>query len=156
MATPRKQQPKVKWATYTQVQTAAAGWADAVLQCRTLGHSWAQSNAVHVRRLRYWQVTYACTRECGVIKYQEWSERGVPFASWMIYPKDEDGNELYLAEGIGRVAGETKGALRIESVMRAGFDERTGRASDEDIPRSSRTRLVVGNGRNGRAPAKST
>lgn len=135
-----------KYATYNQASTAAKGWADAVLLCRTLGHSWRQSNAVHVRRLRYWQVTYLCERGCGCQRYQEWNERGVPFASWMVYPKDDDGNDLYLARGIGRVVGETKGALRIESVTRHGFEERTGRAAEEDIPRSARTRDSVGNG----------
>jgi hypothetical protein len=145
---------KTKWATRNQVEAIAKEWTEAVLLCRTLGHSWRQSNAVHVRRLHYWQVSYNCDRGCGCIKYQEWSERGVVYASWMIYPRDNEGRELYLTEGIGRVAGDIKGALRIESVTRTNFTETSGRATDEDEPRSSRTlAAVTGAKRNGGSKA---
>lgn len=132
-----------RFATRAETEAAAKGWETPVLECRTLGHSWRQANAIHVRRLRYWQVTYRCDRGCNVIRYQEWDEQGRVYASWLRYPKKEDGSEAYLAEGIGRVVGEAKSALRIESVTRNGFTEQTGRAKEEDMPRSSVARISV-------------
>lgn len=134
-----------KNATPEDAQEAAAEWTYAVLQCRTLGHAWQQSHAVHVARLKFWRVHFTCTRGCGVTRIQEWSERGEIYASWINYPV-VNGRHTYLTNGIGRINGEAKGMLRISAVLRAptAVEERTGRAREDDLPQSKRTRQALG------------
>jgi hypothetical protein len=129
-------------ADFEVVADAAQKWSDQVLQCRLQGHSWSQTGrAEHIIRFHYWYVPFHCLRDCGVTKWEEWTERGLVVAKGMNYPRDEDGQPLYLLEGFGRVNTEGKGALRLESVSRGDYVEvDSGVEYDaKNMPRSGRT-----------------
>jgi hypothetical protein len=62
------------------------------------------------------------------------SEQGTVFASWYDYAPG------YLVEDLGRIVGAAKGILRITALTRTFEVERvSGRAKDEDLPRSAKT-----------------
>jgi hypothetical protein len=113
--------------TEKELRAAANNWSDAVLVCRTLMHSWRQYHAeLHKRVGRnasYWTVYYECTRGCGVQRHEEWDMRGLVVRKNMHYPTDDTGQPLYLLVGFGRVTGELRGVIRLESVQRTGYDE---------------------------------
>jgi len=98
-----------------------------------LGHAWRQRHATFLNpkskslNAPSWHVEYECTRGCLVWKWQEWNVNGAVIRRSMLYPRDDNGNPLYLLEGLGRITGELLGLVRLESVQRAGFVE----ASDE-------------------------
>lgn len=104
-------------ASYAATQRQAEVWSDAVLRCRTRGHSWEQTNSA--REGRNYVVWFDCTRECGVRKTERWNNRGVILKSHLAYPKDTDGHASYLSE-IGFIDREAKGALRLAALGRAG------------------------------------
>ncbi len=105
----------VRYASVRDAQTLAANLTPAHLDCRAYGHNWTAHDATHVKRYRYWAVSQRCAR-CRTIRHQEMSERGVVSTSWYDYA------EGYLAD-VGRIAGDAKGALRLEAVLRRTFVE---------------------------------
>jgi hypothetical protein len=118
---------ETKQASRAQVQAAAEGWTDAVLECRSQGHAWEQNRAEWTVDKQYnhsfWNVWYDCIRGCGVEKREEWDKKGVVERKVMRYPRDENGNPTYLMEGLGRIMGENRGVLRLEQVNRLGWTE---------------------------------
>jgi hypothetical protein len=134
----------VKYATRTEVAAAAKNWSPEVLLCRSRHHSWEQVHAVYIRRLRYWQVEIKCGRNCGVTGWEEWDQNGHVFARGLRYPVGPDGEQLYLMEpGFGRVVGDGRDLVRLESVLRTGYEERTGKATTDDLPRSQAARMAT-------------
>ena len=132
-------------ASYEDAAELAKQWSAAVLQCRTLGHAWRQSNATLITSLNYWRVNYTCIRGCNVTKVEEWNSRGVVIGKGMHYPKDpETGEALYLTEHIGRINSDAKGALRLENATRGPNDRKTGRLKPEDEPSRLSTRRGLG------------
>jgi hypothetical protein len=94
------------------VETAAEGWTDAVLACRTYGHQWRPLKAQHSPAYRYIRTEHVC-RSCRAHRVQEMSERGSVYATWYVYP---DG---YLLRGSGgRITGDARDGLRLAAVGR--------------------------------------
>lgn len=133
-ATPMRQQPA--WASPEAVQREARNWTDDQLECRTYGHRWNPSRAVHYRRFRYFRVVQLCGR-CTAERVMELSERGTVLASWYQYP---DG---YLSHGLGRIAGDARDALRLATITRV-YDVSIATKADEEAPHSSVTRAALG------------
>lgn len=116
---------------------ASAQWTEAQVACRDMGHHWAPLDAIHVARLRFYRVSHGCER-CGIVRVRELSERGSVYATTYRYP---DG---YLVEGLGRIAGDAKDAIRLAAIRRT-YNAREIRrqARDEDMPRFGPTRRDV-------------
>lgn len=129
-----------KVASVKEVTEAAKRWSDGVLKCRTYGHNWQPSRAIHNRKMHFIYVERICL-EClppgggqPTTKHEELSERGTVLASWYTYA---DG---YLTQGHGRIVGEAKDELRITTV------ERTFKVQRDQTqkPRSSMTKQFIG------------
>jgi hypothetical protein len=92
------------------VQDWAQGLKRSYLECRELGHNWRphvvqwNDNGGYDRSLR-------CTR-CRTVREQVLSNRGAVISSQYVYP---DG---YTTDGLGRVVGEGRDMLRLESITR--------------------------------------
>lgn len=125
-----------KFADARDVQRIAPQWTDEQIECRDLGHHWRPSDVTHIARLRYYRVSHECVR-CGMVRIREMAETGHVYASTYIYP------EGYLVQGMGRVAGDAKDAVRIAAIKRAQVTEVRGRAKDSDMPRFGATRRAV-------------
>jgi hypothetical protein len=146
----------VKWASVEDVERAIASWSPEVLMCRKAKHSFREQ--VHATRypdFGYWRVIYRCVGECDVKQWQEWNLNGRVLASGLIYPKDADGNELYLMPpGWGRVDADGYDLIRLETQRQLGYTEVTG-ADEEDLPHSQVARLAVqGHLQNGARPKR--
>jgi len=124
------------YASRAEVEAATEQWPTDYLDCRFMRHSWARGDAVHVVRLRYYRASYVCTR-CGTRKILEISDSGASFAQTYEYP---DG---YLAQGVGRIAGEGRDAIRLAAVLRGGVTNVRGKAKDSDLPRFGATRRAI-------------
>jgi len=124
-----------KYATEREVLAAARQWSDEVLRCRTYGHNWQPRNAVINRRHKFIYVEQECST-CHTVRHQEMSMRGAVYAQWYTYI---DG---YLLDGVGRIAGEGRDAVRISTVMRT-YNATTDSSNE---PRSSNTRQVIEEG----------
>ena len=105
--------PKV--ATATEVQTFAVGPNNNFLLCRDLGHNWRPWGAQWVPEDNLYNRTLRCTR-CKTQRHQELSVRGEVVRSWYDYA---DG---YQHKGLGRIEGEGRNALRLESIVRLAGD----------------------------------
>lgn len=100
-----------QYADPAAVERFAAGLPDAYLACRDLTHSWRPFNAAKEPN-GLWIRVLRCS-VCKARKTQHLDSRGnVIGKSSPVYP---DG---YLAKGLGRIAGEGRGALRLESLNR--------------------------------------
>lgn len=89
----------------------------AYLLCRELGHNWRPwtAKAIHggyERALR-------CTR-CKTERWETLSSTGTKIKGHYVYP------ENYLHEGLGRIVGDGRDALRLESLSRALADSPEG------------------------------
>lgn len=73
-----------------------------------------------------------------MLRVREMSEYGHVYAQTYGYP---DG---YLAQGIGRIAGDAKDAVRLASVRRFNVTEIKGKAKEVDLPRFGATRRALG------------
>ena len=102
---------------YNEATQEAAHWDDVVLACRLRGHSWEQYNSK--KEGRQYEVYFECTRKCGCHKTERWDNRGRVLRKHMTYPKDGEGNPLYLST-IGRFDAEMRGALRMATLDRRG------------------------------------
>ena len=108
-------------ATTAEAKQAAAAWSDAVLECRTLGHSWHQDYEHPengTKEGRNYLVFFYCTRECGVTRVQRWTPRGLIAKTTLHYPRTEDGHQTYLSE-VGAFDRDAKGALRLLTLVGA-------------------------------------
>ena len=93
----------------TEVETFAHGLSEAFLLCRELGHNWkpwtaAIADGGYERVLR-------CPR-CRTERHQLLDSRGHPVSGHYVYA---DG---YQHKGLGRIVGEGREMLRLESVLR--------------------------------------
>lgn len=123
------------WATAEEAAQAAKEWDITILECRTYGHSWRSQTTVFVKRYRYYKATQICTR-CETVRHQELSQAGIVYASWYTYM---DG---YLSSGIGRIAGDAKGQLRVATLNRGEVVMKT--SAKEDRPAALSTRRALG------------
>lgn len=92
------------------VAAAAAGWSDAVVQCRIYGHSWRPLTVRH--SLGTYTIVQRCSRRCGCQRETTMNERGYLHGGWKLSYADG-----YLMEkGTGRVDGDGRARLRIVSL----------------------------------------
>ena len=98
------------YADVHEVAEFASTLTIAYLLCRELGHNWrpwtARSiNGGYERALR-------CTR-CHTERWEVLSSTGAKIKGHYVYPED------YLHAGLGRIVGDGRDALRLESLTRA-------------------------------------
>jgi hypothetical protein len=99
-------------ASRDQVVELAREWPAAYVECRMDRHEWRPSSAKHYPGFRYFHVIKVCHR-CRTEKHQEIGEAGQLFASTYRYPTG------YLTNGRGRIIGDARDALRLESIKRS-------------------------------------
>lgn len=99
-----------KGADLDEVIAFAHGLPERFLYCREMGHNWRPFSAGRHKDGGFERVL-RCTR-CKTKRFQGIDSRGLILASRYEHP---DG---YLTEGLGRIVGEGRGALRLESIKR--------------------------------------
>lgn len=97
-------------ADLAQVEEFAAGLPKKYLHCRELGHLWRPYTARRHPDGGF-ERTLRCSR-CTTRRHQTLSSRGMVVSSHYEHP------EGYLTQGIGRIAGDGRGLLRLESISR--------------------------------------
>lgn len=100
------------YADPTDVADLAESMPMSYLQCRDFGHSWRPYSAAYHAGDRTYVRTQRCPR-CKTFRDQELSERGTQLRSSYRYA---DG---YLMEGLGRIVGDGRDALRLASITRS-------------------------------------
>lgn len=102
---------QVHYAELKEVESFAQGLPDKYLECRELGHNWKPYTASSTGE-GTWLRTLACNR-CRTKREQEISDRGIVMKNQYIHP------EGYLHAGMGRIVGDGRGLLRLESITRS-------------------------------------
>jgi hypothetical protein len=92
------------------VRDFAQSLPERFLYCREMGHNWRPFSAGKYKDGGFERVL-RCTR-CRTKRFQEISNRGIIVGSRYEHP------EGYLSNGLGRIVGEGRGALRLESIKR--------------------------------------
>lgn len=92
------------------VRAFAQGLPERFLYCREMGHNWRPFSAGSHPDGGFERVL-RCVR-CKAKRFQTISSAGVVLGSRYEHP------EGYLSEGLGRIVGEGRGALRLESMRR--------------------------------------
>lgn len=92
------------------VEEFAAGLKKTFLHCRELGHLWRPFRARRHPDGGF-ERTLRCSR-CGTTRRQSLSSRGMVLSNVYEHP------EGYLTNGLGRIVGEGRGLLRLESISR--------------------------------------
>lgn len=123
----------------SEVERQAKKWSTATLECRSYGHLWRPSTAQHFPKLRYWYVVRKCGR-CTTERHEELDEYGRVFSKWYRYA------EGYLTENLGRITGDGRGVLRLQTVLRTFKVQSIEHDDDVDAarPRSQATRDSIG------------
>lgn len=104
---------------------AVADWSsdlpDSYILCRDMGHTWRPFRAVYNSEYNCYDRTLRCGR-CKTERSQSISTDGLILSGTYDYP---DGYQA--PAGTGRIDGNGRGALRLESTLRViGKDERDG------------------------------
>lgn len=94
------------------VRDWAEGLKESYLQCRELGHNWRPHTARWSSEFEGFERRLRCTR-CRTVREQVLSAHGAVVTNQYLYP---DG---YQTHGMGRVVGDGRDALRLESIQRA-------------------------------------
>ncbi len=105
-----RQRAEPHYADVGEVAAFAAELPEKFLHCRELSHTWRPFD-VGRHRDGGFERTIRCTR-CRAKKVQHLDASGMLLGSKMEYPKG------YLHEGLGRIIGEGRGALRLASISR--------------------------------------
>lgn len=92
------------------VTTAIGQLSDGQLLCRDFGHSWRPYTARWIAQRRQYEEALRCTR-CKTMRLRLISESGELLANRYRYA---DG---YLVEGIGRLTGDDRDALRVAAMQ---------------------------------------
>lgn len=100
---------KPKIASRSDVKAEAKKMADEYLSCRDVGHTWRQFRVVRVRG-GYNRDLFCPT--CKTNRHEFISRTGERLSSGYTYPKG------YQLKGLGRVIGEGRNIIRLESVVR--------------------------------------
>ncbi len=93
-----------------EVERFAQTLTDKFLACRELGHNWMPRTAVLTKDNHYDRVL-RCSR-CRTERHQTISRKGEILTSQYHY------RQGYQAQGLGRVVGDGRAALRLESIFR--------------------------------------
>lgn len=100
-----------RYADVGEVESFAEALPDSFLHCRELGHLWRPySGGRHSDGTGFSRIL-KCYR-CKTKREQEIDSRGMILANKYIYP------EGYQVEGLGRIIGEGRGVLRLQSLSR--------------------------------------
>lgn len=99
------------YATREDVEDFAAKLSVSFLQCRELGHVWKPYTAAFDQEHNSFARVLRCPR-CRTERHETLSTRGAKLASHYVYP------EGYTTDGLGRIVGEGRDALRVESITR--------------------------------------
>lgn len=100
-----------RFATMSEVEEFAVELPEEFLQCREMGHRWLPFQATENPDSSFERVL-RCPR-CKTRKEQQISSRGVILSTQYKHP------EGYLHAGLGRIAGDGRGLLRLESIRRS-------------------------------------
>jgi len=92
------------------VKDFASSLPERYLYCREMGHNWKPFSAGRFKDGGFERIL-RCVR-CRTKRYQGIDHRGIITASRYEHP------EGYLTEGLGRIVGEGRGVLRLESIRR--------------------------------------
>lgn len=113
MAARRRARRTTGYASPGEVEQFAHQLPEAYLTCRDLGHSWRPftARALPRREGGGFERVVKCSR-CPTRRVEHLSTSGERLASNMAYPKG------YLHKGLGRIVGEGRDVLRLESVTR--------------------------------------
>jgi hypothetical protein len=98
------------WADNDEIAAFAQDLPEEFLMCREMGHRWLPHDAEEFDDGSFMRIL-RCPR-CKTRKVQDISRRGVIERTRYQHP---DG---YLHEGMGRIAGDGRGVLRLESIRR--------------------------------------
>lgn len=104
------------YAVRGEVEAFAAHLSITHLQCREMGHNWRHWVARFDEQHNSYERALRCTR----CRTERWESIGLSGAKLGIQYKYPDG---YTSNGIGRIVGEGRDALRLESLTRALRDE---------------------------------
>jgi len=119
-------------AAVEDVQKAARAWDQDQLECRMYGHSWRPMSARRDHAVNLIKAVYECYR-CGTERHQELNGRtGHVYAQWYVYGPD------YLMKGLGRITGDGRDVLRLETITRT-FNVKRGKLD----PHSKATKEAI-------------
>lgn len=107
----RKRRLTVVEADASEVEQFAASLKQSWLLCRELGHTWKPRTARYIKNQRVYERTLVCSR-CTTERLQLLDGSGHVVSSQYRHP---DG---YLHKGLGRISGEGRDVLRLESLQR--------------------------------------
>lgn len=110
-ATKRRPTPSNQYADLADVQEFASTLGEGFLECRDNGHTWKRLSARWYPHLGIYRRVHRC-RNCKSERWQELSDKG------HILRKGIDYAEGYLLQGLGRVVGDGRDAMRLESMLR--------------------------------------
>jgi hypothetical protein len=99
------------YADRESVEEFAAKLSVSFLQCRELGHIWKPWTARFDEEHNSFERALRCPR-CKTERHETLSLRGAKLKNHYVYP---DG---YTTDGLGRIVGEGRDALRVESITR--------------------------------------
>lgn len=101
----------LNYAAREAVEEFAQGLSISFLQCRELGHIWKPWGARRDDEHNTFERSLRCPR-CKTKRHETLSMRGAKLRSHYEYP------EGYTTDGLGRIVGEGRDALRVESMIR--------------------------------------
>lgn len=104
------EQPEPQGADLDEVREFAQHLPERFLHCREMGHNWRPYSAGRWEDGGFERVI-RCTR-CKTKRFQGIDSRGLIVSSHYEHP------EGYLSNGLGRIVGDGRGALRLESIKR--------------------------------------
>lgn len=102
--------PPSPYADPDDVAEFAEGLPERFLYCREMGHNWRPLSAGRFKDGGYERIL-RCAR-CRTERHQELTAWGIVMKSKYIFP---DG---YISKGLGRIVGDGRGILRLESIKR--------------------------------------
>jgi hypothetical protein len=100
-----------RYADVGEVEVFAEGLSNQFLHCRELGHLWRPYSGGRYEENGGFSRILKCHR-CKTKREQEIDNRGLILSNKYIYP------EGYQVEGLGRIVGEGRGVLRLQSMIR--------------------------------------
>lgn len=108
--TRQEQRETPEYADPGDVADFAASLPEKFLYCREMGHNWRPFSAGRFKDGGYERIL-RCVR-CKTERHQNITSVGVVVSSKYVHP------EGYLSKGMGRIVGEGRGVLRLESIKR--------------------------------------
>lgn len=102
------------------LEAAVSQMAETHLHCRDYGHGWRPHTARYLPNERAYEQTLRCTR-CRTMRSRLLDSHGLVVSTHYTYP------DHYLVKGMGYLAGEDRGLIRLASIE---ADLKHGRKTD--------------------------